>query len=60
MRMVIKKDKEKTVEEKERSRMEIALNAFKRGSRERGTGADSIQTPNTTQSKLQLLSTTLN
>jgi hypothetical protein len=65
------KGKEKVVEEKKKSGMEIALNAFEKGDRERevrdrgerdgrgrGTGADSIQTPNTTQFKPQLPSTT--
>jgi hypothetical protein len=60
------KDKGKAVEEKEESGMETALNAFERGGRERGSrgggergrrgrgaGVDSIQTPNTTQSKPQ-------
>jgi hypothetical protein len=60
------KSKEKTVEEKEESGMETELNAFERdgrgrgnrdrggrGGRGRGVGADSIQTPNTTQSKPQ-------
>jgi hypothetical protein len=58
------KDKEKTVKEKEESGMKTALNVFQRGDRERrvrgkggrggrkrGVGADSTQTPNTTQSK---------
>jgi hypothetical protein len=65
------KSKEKTVEEKEESGMETALNAFERGGRERGSrgrgergergrgvGADLTQTPNTTQSKPQPPSTT--
>jgi hypothetical protein len=60
------KGKEKTVEEKEKSGMKTALNAFERGGRGResrdrgergergrGVGADSTQTPNTTQSKPQ-------
>jgi hypothetical protein len=64
------KSKEKTVEEKKESRMETALNAFKkgdreresrgrggRGERERGAGVDSTQTPNTIQSKPQPSST---
>jgi hypothetical protein len=61
------KSKGKTVEEKEDG-METALNAFERGGRGRGSrgkggrgrgaGADSIQTPNTTQSKPQPPSTT--
>jgi hypothetical protein len=65
------KGKGKTVEEKEKSGMETALNAFERGGRGRGSrgkggrggrgrgaGVDSTQTPNTTQSKPQLSSTT--
>jgi hypothetical protein len=66
------KGKEKIVEEKEESGMETALNAFEKGGREsrdrgergerggrgRGAGVDSTQTPNTTQSKPQPLSTT--
>jgi hypothetical protein len=65
------KDKGKIVEEKKKSGIETVLNAFKRDGREkevrgrdergergRGTGADSIQTPNTTQSKPQLPPTT--
>jgi hypothetical protein len=61
-------DKGKTVEEKEKSGMETALNAFERGGRgreSRGRGgrggrveANSTQTPNTTQSKPQPSSTT--
>jgi hypothetical protein len=55
------KDKEKIVEEKEKSGMETTLNAFEKsgrgkGSRERGgrgERGDSTQTPNTTQSKPQ-------
>jgi hypothetical protein len=53
------KSKEKTVEEKEKSGMKTALNAFEKGGREkgnrgrgerggRGVGADSTQIPNTT------------
>jgi hypothetical protein len=65
------KGKEKIVEEKKESGMKTALYAFKRGDRgrgsrgrggrgerERGAEADSIQTPNTTQSKPQPPSTT--
>jgi hypothetical protein len=60
------KSKEKAVEEKEKSGMKTVLNAFERGGRGResrgrgerggrgrGVGADSTQTPNTTQSKPQ-------
>jgi hypothetical protein len=60
------KGKGKAVEKKEKSGMETALNAFERGGRGResrgrdgrgergrGAGADSTQTPNTTQSKAQ-------
>jgi hypothetical protein len=60
------KSKRKIVEEKKKSGMEIALNAFERGGRERGVrgrggrgerergaGVDSTQTLNTTQSKPQ-------
>jgi hypothetical protein len=65
------KGKGKVVEEKKESGIETALNVFERGGREResrdrgerggrgrGTGADSTQTFNTTQSKPQLLSIT--
>jgi hypothetical protein len=61
------KDKEKAIEEKkEKSGMKTVLNVFKKGGRGRGSRdrgerggkgrgaeADSIQTPNTTQSKPQ-------
>jgi hypothetical protein len=67
------KDKGKVVEKKEESGIETVLNAFERGGRGRGKGSrsrggrgergrgvgvDSIQTPNTTQSKPQPPSTT--
>jgi hypothetical protein len=63
------KGKEKVVEKKKESGMKTALNAFKRGGRGResrggrdgrgrGTGVDSTQTLNTTQSKPQPPSTT--